>query len=191
MDLREKIAEAIFKHGRPHGDWATYNDQGNHLACADAVMKVVEAETKKLREENSRLRALEAASRTIRVLSAEKDQKIIERGKRVRALEDENKRMRDTIASRIVEEERSVQRKILKDPTNPSLAGLLVGLQRSRDIVTSRAREIAEEAARPGSCSHVASGLLLDGSTCARPIGHTGDHSDHKGGMWENMREEA
>lgn len=65
---------------------------------------------------------------------------------RLRRRDEETQRMRDDLASRIVKEERSVQRKILKDPTNPSFAGLLVGLQRARDIVTSRAREIAKEA---------------------------------------------
>lgn len=40
-DLRDRIAEAIFKHSRPHDDWATYNDQGNHLACADAVIEAL------------------------------------------------------------------------------------------------------------------------------------------------------
>ncbi|WP_435108121.1 hypothetical protein [Nocardiopsis synnemataformans] len=49
MGLREKIAEVIFKHGRPHGDWATYNDQGNHLACADAVMGIVAADAARRR----------------------------------------------------------------------------------------------------------------------------------------------
>ncbi len=191
MDLREKIAEVLYEPPTGASGMSKLLAEDAHDRRVNAVMGVVEAETKKLREENSRLRALEAASRTIRVLSAEKDQKIIERGKRVRALEDENQRMRDDLASRIVEEERSVQEQITKEPLNSWLAGVLFGLQRGRDIVTSRAREIAEEAARPGSCSHVASGLLLDGSTCARPIGHTGDHSDHKGGMWENMREEA
>ncbi|WP_435112189.1 hypothetical protein [Nocardiopsis synnemataformans] len=66
---------------------------------------------------------------------------------RVRALEDENQRMRDEIAARIVEEERSVQEQIVEEPLNTWLAGLLFGLQRGRDIVTSPAREIAEEEA--------------------------------------------
>ncbi|MEU3020065.1 hypothetical protein ABZ635_22020 [Nocardiopsis sp. NPDC007018] len=64
---------------------------------------------------------------------------------RVRELEAENQRMRDSIASRIVKEEQRVQQEIAKEPLNSRLAGLLFGLQRGRDIVTSGARDIAKE----------------------------------------------
>lgn len=67
------------------------------------------------------------------------------REERVRELEEENQRLRDRIASRIVEEEQQVQQEITKEPLNSWLAGLLFGLQRGRDIVTSRARDIAKE----------------------------------------------
>ena len=53
---------------------------------------------------------------------------------RVRELEEENEKLRDHIASRIVEEEQAAQQGISKEPLNSWLAGLLFGLQRARDI---------------------------------------------------------
>lgn len=63
---------------------------------------------------------------------------------RLRRRNEENQRMWDTTVARIVEEEQRVQQKILQDPTNPALAGLMVGLQRARDIALDRARESAD-----------------------------------------------
>lgn len=145
MDLREKIAE-VLRTCPPHGLQAR--------AAADAVMGAVEARVRELEDENQRMRddlaqAVKMRDVNNRLLqcAADRANRAEAQARAARGTVADLEQQRDSIAARIVEEERGVQRKILKDPTNPSLAGLLVGLQRSRGIVTSRAREIAEEKA--------------------------------------------
>lgn len=52
----------------------------------------------------------------------------------VRGLEEENQKLRDTIAARIVEEEQKLQADIAIDPTSEWLNGRLSGYQHARDI---------------------------------------------------------
>ncbi|MCP3017330.1 hypothetical protein NGM33_28765 [Nocardiopsis dassonvillei] len=132
MDLREKISDAVYDHpGAP--------------AIIDAVMGVVEEEIR--RQHQDAKCVPHGAYQRVCGLLTEAEAEAGAANARIRVLEDENQRMRDTIASRIVEEERSVQEQITKEPLNSWLAGVLFGLQRGRDIVTSPAREIAEEEA--------------------------------------------
>lgn len=71
----------------------------------------------------------------LRRREAELVDRLRRREERVRELEEENQKLRDTIAARIFKEEQALQQSILKDPTNPHLNGALGGLQRARDIV--------------------------------------------------------
>lgn len=149
MDLREKIAEALYEPPTGASGMSKLLAEDAHERRVTAVMEVVEGEVERshtlllmvghVRAELADYFEEESTDTTegyvARILA------------RVRELEDENQRMRDDIASRIVEEERSVQEQITKEPLNSWLAGVLFGLQRSRDIVTFPAREIAEEEA--------------------------------------------
>lgn len=131
MDLREKIAEAIEKHEA---------SPTKAYLILDAVMGVVEGDAEKRRAytegrvELARKAEATIWERRIREQKEEGDAIIAEEQARVRELEDENQRMRDDIAARIIADEQKCQEAITTDPTNAWMQGRLVGLQRARDI---------------------------------------------------------
>ncbi|WP_433701748.1 hypothetical protein [Nocardiopsis sp. CA-288880] len=161
MGLREKVAQMLYQRPEyPSG-------MAEQLACdaahrrADDVMGVVETRVRELEAENRKLRGdLEAA-----ILFRIGDLRVSRAGGRwLVGVSHASDRWRDRFDR----------------PDEETW---------DRDAALGRAREIAGEEPHPGACSHVASGLMLEGSTCSRPDGHTGDHSDHNGDMWENTRE--
>lgn len=152
MDLREKIAEAIEKHEA---------SPTKAYLILDAVMGVVEEDAEKRRAYTERrvglARKAEAAiwERRIREQKEEGDAIIAEEQARVRALEDENQRMRENV--------RLKNRAAYLSAINACMARLqgqtditavFPALHEMRDravelhnAALSRAREIAEEEA--------------------------------------------
>ncbi|WP_174545585.1 hypothetical protein [Nocardiopsis dassonvillei] len=122
------------------------------LTRAEAETGAANARVRELEDENQRMRdglaqAVKMRDVNNRLLqcAADRANRAEAQARAARGTVADLEQQRDSIAARIVEEERGVQEQITKEPLNSWLAGVLFGLQRGRDIVTSPARETAEE----------------------------------------------